>query len=548
MTLLLPRRRRADDAPKSWFARRRNRVIAIPAALAAVAGGLAVPAAHALRADVTVAGLPDLVGKAALSNLSVRVQPHAASTSAVHATLDGVTLSGARENHAMVYRLQGLADGRHTFTARVSRSYGLGSVSVSRSFTVDTVPPALSGPASLTLTAVRAPVTIRGTVESGATLTANDQHVDVSNGSYAVTIPAPAPALVRLIARDAAGNTTERDVTVYVTHPLMRAVHMTELGWSADFLRNPVLALARAHKINTIEVDIKDEDGVIGFPSTLPLAREIGAASHIYDVHKIVAQLHTMHIRLVGRLVCFRDPKLAQWAWSHGHHDMVVIDKTTGQPWAGRYGHYSFTNFANPIVQKYNADLAAEAARLGFDDVLFDYVRRPDGPIARMFIPGLHGTPETAVANFVKLSRPAVRAAGAYLGASVFGVSATRPKEVAQNIPEIAPYVDYVSPMVYPSHWANGEYNVPNPNAQPYDIVFRSLKDFVRDTRGTGAQVIPWLQDFSLYGVHYGVPQVQAQITAAHNDHIQGFLLWNAGSSYQGGALAVLPKQFWAGV
>ena len=86
---------------------------------------------------------------------------------------------------------------------------------------------------------------------------------------------------------------------------------------------------------------------------------------------------------------------------------------------------------------------------------------------------------------------------------SVFGVAATRPTEVAQDIPAMARSVDYVAPMVYPSHWGNGEYNVANPNSEPYEIVLRSLRDFRRQTRGTGARVVPWLQDFTL-GVTYG--------------------------------------------
>ena len=80
----------------------------------------------------------------------------------------------------------------------------------------------------------------------------------------------------------------------------------------------------------------------------------------------------------------------------------------------------------------------------------------------------------------------------------MFGVAATRPDEVAQNIPKMAEHLDYVSAMVYPSHWAPGEYGVADPNGEPYEIVQRSLEDFKKDVRGTGARVVPWLQDFSL--------------------------------------------------
>jgi hypothetical protein len=169
---------------------------------------------------------------------------------------------------------------------------------------------------------------------------------------------------------------------------------------------------------------------------------------------------------------------------------------------------------------------------------MFDYVRRPDGPVRTMRFPGAKVSPQSGVSSFVKDASAPIRANGAYFGLAVFGVSATRPKEVGQDIGAMAKWVDYVAPMVYPSHWGPGEYGVRNPNAQPYPIVNRSLKDFLKKVSGTTAQVMPWLQDFSL-GVTNRVPQVKAQIVAASRDGIGSFLLWNAGCRYQGRALAV---------
>jgi hypothetical protein len=245
-----------------------------------------------------------------------------------------------------------------------------------------------------------------------------------------------------------------------------------------------------------------------------------------------------MGVRVVGRIVCFRDPKLAKWAWTHGHRDWDVQAPGGGPYKSAKYGGAAFTNWANPQVQDYNIALADEAARLGFDDVMYDYVRRPDGPERTMRFPGATVAAPQGVADFVRRSSTPIRSHGAYFGLAVFGVSATRPKEVGQDIGAMARWVDYVAPMVYPSHWGPGEYGVRNPNAQPYAIVNRSLKDFQKKVAGTQAQVMPWLQDFSL-GVTYHVAQVKAQISAAAADGIGSFLLWNAGCTYQAGALAV---------
>ena len=96
--------------------------------------------------------------------------------------------------------------------------------------------------------------------------------------------------------------------------------------------------------------------------------------------------------------------------------------------------------------------------------------------------------------------------------------------------------VDYIAPLIYPSHWADGSYDVPDPNAQPYLIVKRSLEDFRREVAGTGARLVPWLQDFSL-GVDYGPEQVKAQIEAADADGVHEFLLWDPDVTYTTGAL-----------
>jgi hypothetical protein len=123
-----------------------------------------------------------------------------------------------------------------------------------------------------------------------------------------------------------------------------------------------------------------------------------------------------------------------------------------------------------------------------------------------------------------------------YQGASVFGIAADRPDAVGQDIPRIARHVDYVAPMVYPSHWVNGEYNVANPNKQPYDIVKASLADFQAKMAGTGARLMPWLQDFSL-GQTYGPAEVKAQMDAAASLGVSDWLLWNPGVTYTRGAL-----------
>jgi hypothetical protein len=113
----------------------------------------------------------------------------------------------------------------------------------------------------------------------------------------------------------------------------------------------------------------------------------------------------------------------------------------------------------------------------------------------------------------------------------VFGIAADRPDAVGQSVPRIARHVDYVAPMLYPSHWVKGEYGVDDPNRQPYDIVKAALADFQEKVAGTGVRLVPWIQDFSL-GHRYGAAEVQAQIRAAHDLGVGDYLVWNAGVRY----------------
>jgi hypothetical protein len=284
--------------------------------------------------------------------------------------------------------------------------------------------------------------------------------------------------------------------------------------------------------VNAVEIDLKDESGVVGFDPDIPLARRAGASQPIFDLPAVVRLLHAKGIRVIGRVVCFRDPLYATWAWNHGHRS-AVVQTPAGSEYSG-YG--GFTNFADAAVQRYEIAVAVAGARAGVDDILYDYVRRPDGPLSTMRFPGLKGTPEGAIVTFLARSRAALAPYGTYLGASVFGVAATRPLEVAQDVPSMARQVDYIAPLIYPSHWANGEYGVADPNLQPYAIVQRSLRDFALAVRGTGARLVPWLQDFSL-GSTYGPAQVRAQIAAAKADGVDEFLLWDPGVTYDAAAL-----------
>lgn len=520
--------------------RRRLVIVSVLTVAVLLVAGSALGSARAEPTGLTLNGLPaGPVGAAARGSLELSVDIGDHDRRALRLTVDGREVTGEISGTTVRYRAADLPDGDHTVTAEIRPGGLFGWMrtgpGVSRTFTVDTAAPSLEVAALPPVPSYRQPVTVRGKaigaerVTVGAVAVAPD-----ASGAFEITVPR-APVGTAITAVDTAGNATARPLTAAVALPRMKAVHVTAYGWADEGLRSGVLDLAREGRINTVELDIKDEDGMIGYASQVPLARASGAAADVYDARAALKTLHDMGIRVEGRIVAFRDPTLAAWAWGSGHPDWVVQDPA-GLPYSSGYGAIAFTNFAHPEIRGYNIALAVEAARLGFDGIMYDYVRRPDGPLDGMRFAGLGESPADSIARFLRESRDPVRDGGASLSAAVFGIAATRPGQIAQDIPMMAANVDYVAPMLYPSHWGAGEYGVADPNAQPYDIIARSLADFRTQTEGTGAKVIPWLQDFSL-GVDYGDAEVRAQIDAAAAHGVDSFLLWNAASRYHAGAL-----------
>ncbi len=452
-------------------------------------------------------------------------------------SLDGhdVTRLVQLRNGAAIFRPGRLDEGGHEVDVWAGGGFLGASASTHLDFSIDLTPPFLDVPGPFR-TAAWHPLEVSGKTDANARITVAGRPVTVDHGRFSISLPAPQPRIITVVATDPAGNATveQQGVTVDPRRPPapIRGVHVTADAWANAPLRQGVLALIAAHRINTVEIDLKDEGGIVGWNPDVPLARRIGAAQQIYDLPATVRQLHARGIRVIGRLVCFRDPILASAAWRDGNRAEVVQTRSGGE-YAG-YG--GFTNFANPVVRAYNVALAVAAARAGVDDILYDYVRRPDGPISSMRFTGLHGKPSDAIVGFLRQTRLALRPYHTFLGASVFGVAATRPGEVAQDVPQMARQLDYIAPLVYPSHWNPGEYGVADPNGQPFQIVQRSLVDFERDVTGTPARLVPWLQDFSL-GRTYGPYQVRAEIAAARRDGIDEFLLWDPAVTYTGSAL-----------
>jgi len=519
----------APERPRRRAPWRRAIVVFVALVVAVAAVALA---AQVAQADLSAGGPSGTIGPTRLDTLAFWSVAGARQTW----TLDGRPVTPAHAGDRLVLTPHGLRDGEHVLVIRAEERLRRSTTRTFR-FVVDTTAPLLRLEAPA-IVHPGAPVRIAGTLEAGAKLAVGTETVAVDGrGRFVYRHAALRAARLVFATTDAAGNESRWrvPVTVVPRRPAqpIRAVHVTAYAWADEGLRAGVLELVRAGRINAVELDLKDESGEVGWNAPVPYGKRMGAVKRIYDLGAAVALLHRQGVRVIGRLVCFRDPIHAKAAWDAGRRDEVV-QAPGGGPYAG-YG--GFTNFASSAVRRYQIDLAVAAAKLGVDEVLYDYVRRPDGPRSSMVFPGLEGTPERSIVGFLRETRAALAGTDVLLGASVFGVAATRPLEVAQDIPSMARQVDYVAPMVYPSHWAPGEYGVADPNGSPYEITRASVADFVRLARGTGARIVPWLQDFSL-GRDYGAAEVAAQIEASRDAGADEFLLWDAAVTYTADALS----------
>jgi hypothetical protein len=185
-----------------------------------------------------------------------------------------------------------------------------------------------------------------------------------------------------------------------------------------------------------------------------------------------------------------------------------------------------------------------EAVELGFDEIQLDYMRFPsDGPLNRADY-GRESDAESrdqAIADFLRATYDAIAPTHAYLTGDIFGMTLWDPTEggIGQNLVTVTEHLDYVLPMVYPSHFYEGSMGFEIPNDHPYEVIYQSLE------HGSGflperlqPKIRPWLQDFSHGpGIEYGDHEVREQIRAAEDFGVSGWLLWNAAASYHEGAL-----------
>lgn len=333
----------------------------------------------------------------------------------------------------------------------------------------------------------------------------------------------------------------------------LRAIY---IGAAANI--EQALEIARKTEVNAVVLDLKESDG-IKYASEIPLALENGLVRPAFNLQEVVARFHAEDVKVIGRIVCFKDPLLAE-----KRPDLAINDQSGNQLFFSNEGGKPFVNPYNQDVWQFNIDIAVEAIDAGIDEIQFDYVRFPTGGTTSGAKP--YFGPEDSVPKRFQVINRFLQTAnvhiqderGVSLGADVFGIiieSELDGNNLGQDWKTVGlTGIDNVSPMIYPSHYANSstthysgngrgtminKVHFEKPDLYPYEVMYNALLAGQAVTGQPGYAVNrPYLQAFTAsylpsgYYIEYGAAEIKAQIQAIRDAGYKEWICWNPRAEY----------------
>jgi hypothetical protein len=384
-------------------------------------------------------------------------------------------------------------------------------------------------------------VPLRGaSVWAGATEAVTD-----AEGSFRIEVPAGVPALlVKMPGFDRRQVPLDAAQSVALRPRVVRAAYLTYYGIAEPKIRDRVLQLVDRTELNAVVIDVKGDRGLIPYRTQVQAALDAGAQGPVIikDFDGMMRSFRERNIYTIARIVSFKDTVLA----AH-RPELAIIDGRTRKPWMDNE-KLAWVDPFREEVWDYLIAIAKEAAAKGFDEIQFDYVRFPtDGKLSAAVYskPNNASTRLPTIAAFLAKARKELGPTGVFVAADLFGYTAfnANDTDIGQRIEELAPHVDYICPMVYPSGYHLGIPGYRNPVAHPYEVVRESVRLIRQRAQHTPAQVRPWIQDFRDYAFDkriFGTREIRAQIKGAGEGGAVGWMLWNPRNDYT--AEALLPK------
>ena len=331
-------------------------------------------------------------------------------------------------------------------------------------------------------------------------------------------------------------------VPAQVDAPKVKGIYVTAYSAGGERL-NKLINLLDSTELNAMVIDIKDDAGYITYKTDNPTLQKLGKPQpFIRDIDGLMERLNKHEIYPIARVVVFKDTILAK------NKPELSFRKSDGSVWTNGNGD-GFVNPYSKEVWDYNIEVAKEAAKHGFKEIQFDYVRFPEGFEKRA--DALKYTKNElsridTVAAFVKYAREQLEPLGVKVSVDIFGYAASVPaaEGIGQDFVKISDQVDIICPMIYPSHYTTGWFNAKDPDKAPYQTIKGAIADTQKKLADLGEEqpiIRPWIQDFTAswlgkgHYTKYGKHEVQEQIRALNEMNIDEYLLWNASNRYTEG-------------
>ena len=303
----------------------------------------------------------------------------------------------------------------------------------------------------------------------------------------------------------------------------IRGIYLNGYLFNNPSKRESIEKILTNTDVNTLVIDVKTDNGHILFDTEIDEVIYLNNERVKFTKNDLQELREIKDIYLVGRLVVFQDPLFAKV-----FPDEAVFDSRLNKPYS-QNGQF-FLDPSSKKAQDYIINIAIESCRLGFDEIQYDYIRYPDSSSKFMQFDTKNDF-ENRVNNinsFLSKSRQLLHNEGCLLSADTFGYILTNKQDggIGQNLETIVENVDFISPMVYPSHYTNGSFGYQNPNKHPYEVITAALTDAL--DRGVDKDKIrPFLQGF-----WHSNEDIRNNIKAA-SDLEMDWLIWNILSVYE---------------
>ena len=376
--------------------------------------------------------------------------------------------------------------------------------------------------------------TTKKPIQNAIVISGNNEYKTDENGTFSV--PNSSILGVRAIGYDRKFYISGGKM--YLNPLIPKALYLSSFGATNGQIMSNAKELIKNTQINSLVIDIKMDRGQVAFKVNNEIANKIGAQDIILfkDLPSFVKKLKDEGIYTIARIVTFKDTPLVkaypQWG----------VKTTEGGLYKDKEGLY-WIDASVRASWDYTTSIAVEAAKSGFDEIQFDYVRFPDRKGIKFSVENTEDQRVKAIGGFLENARKKLTPYNVFISADIFGYVSwnSGDLEIGQRVDKLSSYVDYMCPMLYPSGFHMGIPGYRNPVDANYEIIKLSLDKALEKSKGSALSYRPWLQAFRDYAFDrriYGAKEIGEQIKASEDFGSAGWILWNPRNVYSEAGLS----------